>query len=154
MEVFESRFMSPPPWGFLSGFSLPPHDFLSLPWFFSVLQDLNNPSSSVGYQSMGVFHFHELAQSHASKFKTDACLQSLPFFTPPPHKTKKKKKRFFFFFTVSCCGRRMANVNICKFTEGLVYSPCLLNLPESQHDLWPSPEPINSTLLRAIQQVG
>lgn len=80
---------------------------------------------------------HGLAQSHAGKFKTDACLPSLPLLT-----LLHKKKNFLQWVA---CGRITATVNICKVTEGSVYSPRLLNWPESQHDLWPSPEPINSS---------
>lgn len=68
----------------------------------------------MGYQSMGFFHMGW--QSHASKFKTDVASRA---FLSSLHLINKK----ILFFTVSCCGRRMATVNICKFTKrfGLAY---------------------------------
>lgn len=63
---------------------------------------------------------HGLAQSHASKFKTDARLPS-----------------FLLLLLIRIYSELLQeeNVNICKFTRGLVYSPRLLNWPEGQHDL-------------------
>lgn len=95
------------------------------------------------------------ARASSTWVGTNSCKQIQNWCLPPePFSFLHSSSWNISEFTAICCRRRVAYVNICEFSKGPVYCPRLLNWTESQHDLWPSAEPINSSLLWAIQQVG
>ena len=89
--------------------------------------------------------WHQVTQANS---KLMLASRAVPFLTPP----RKGRK----FWTYS--GLLQQERGICKYLRiyrgGAVYCPHLLSWPESQHDLWPPPEPVNFSLVRAMEPVG